>query len=91
MPLISAYKPSALVIQCGVDGLAGDPLGGRFWGFGLKEMGACLETVLQESISQRRKVLLLGGGGYHTPNAARAWAYFTSIAVRNIIILFPDS
>ncbi|KAA1081635.1 hypothetical protein PGTUg99_024570 [Puccinia graminis f. sp. tritici] len=81
LPLISAYKPSALVIQCGVDGLAGDPIGGRLWGFGLKEMGNCLETVLQDSIAHRRKVLLLGGGGYHTPNVARAWAHFTSIAL----------
>ncbi|KAA1103871.1 hypothetical protein PGT21_003247 [Puccinia graminis f. sp. tritici] len=81
LPLISAYKPSALVIQCGVDGLAGDPIGGRLWGFGLKEMGNCLEAVLQDSIAHRRKVLLLGGGGYHTPNVARAWAHFTSIAL----------
>ncbi|KNF03952.1 hypothetical protein PSTG_03037 [Puccinia striiformis f. sp. tritici PST-78] len=81
MPLISAYKPSALVIQCGVDGLAGDPIGGRLWGFGLKEMGDCLETILHDCVAHRRKVLLLGGGGYHTPNVARAWAYFTSIAL----------
>ena len=26
-------------------------------------------------------VLLLGGGGYNTPNAARGWAYLTSIAL----------
>ncbi|KNZ63800.1 hypothetical protein VP01_10g9 [Puccinia sorghi] len=81
MPVISAYQPCAIVIQCGADGLAGDPIGGRLWGFGLKEMGNCLETVIQDSISHRRKVLLLGGGGYHTPNVARAWAYFTSIAL----------
>jgi acetoin utilization deacetylase AcuC-like enzyme len=83
IPLISAYQPSAVVIQCGVDGLAGDPIGGRLWGLGLKEMGSCLETVIQDSICHDRKVLLLGGGGYHTPNVARAWAYFTSIAVCN--------
>jgi len=81
MPVISAYQPAALVIQCGADGLAGDPIGGRLWGFGLKEMGDCLECVVQDSIRHRRKVLLLGGGGYHTPNVARAWAYFTSIAL----------
>ncbi|PLW16504.1 hypothetical protein PCANC_11715 [Puccinia coronata f. sp. avenae] len=81
IPLISAYQPSAVVIQCGVDGLAGDPIGGRLWGLGLKEMGSCLETVIQNSICHDRKVLLLGGGGYHTPNVARAWAYFTSIAL----------
>ncbi|KAI9615977.1 hypothetical protein H4Q26_011229 [Puccinia striiformis f. sp. tritici PST-130] len=58
-----------------------DPIGGRLWGFGLKEMGDCLETILKDCVAHRRKVLLLGGGGYHTPNVARAWAYFTSIAL----------
>ncbi|MBW0547362.1 hypothetical protein O181_087077 [Austropuccinia psidii MF-1] len=81
LPLINVYKPSAIVIQCGVDGLAEDPLGGRLWGFGLEEMGHCLEIVVQDSLAVGRKVLLLGGGGYHTANAARAWAYFTSIAL----------
>lgn len=26
------------------------------------------------------KKMLLGGGGYNTPNAARAWTYLTSVA-----------
>lgn len=81
LPLISAYKPSALVIQCGVDGLAGDPIGGRLWGMGLEEMGDCVGAVIQESLALGQKILLLGGGGYHTPNVARAWTYFTSVAL----------
>ena len=33
------------------------------------------------------KKLLLGGGGYNSPNAARAWAYVTSIAVRVLALM----
>lgn len=46
-----------------------------------------MERVLQWN----RRTLLLGGGGYDSPNAARAWAYLTSVAVRSWFFLCPDS
>lgn len=32
----------------------------------------------------KAKVLLLGGGGYHSPNAARAWACMTAMALERM-------
>ncbi|KAH9821167.1 hypothetical protein DFH28DRAFT_581578 [Melampsora americana] len=90
LPIISLYKPDAVVVQCGVDGLAGDPIGGSFLGLGLKEMGDSLTDIIQHSRLIRCKVLLLGGGGYHRANAARAWAYFTSIALGRTSSLSAD-
>jgi acetoin utilization deacetylase AcuC-like enzyme len=48
--------------------LAGDPLGG----FNLtdKAYSYCLQQVMQLKVP----MLVLGGGGYNHPNAARLWA-----------------
>ncbi|KAL0575049.1 hypothetical protein V5O48_006922 [Marasmius crinis-equi] len=92
-----AFDPDYIVVQCGVDGLAGDPgsststesagvgnwsLGGRSGQDAVEEgsLGWCIERIMK---TWRGKKLLLGGGGYHSPNAARAWAYLTSIALDN--------
>ncbi|CAH7685527.1 hypothetical protein BY996DRAFT_6415904 [Phakopsora pachyrhizi] len=90
VPLIEAYKPSVVLIQCGVDGLAGDPIGGTVWGFGLEEMGDCVSVLIEASVSGNSKVMLFGGGGYNTANAARAWSYFTSIALGNRLDLSTE-
>ncbi|KAK1231451.1 hypothetical protein PQX77_005431 [Marasmius sp. AFHP31] len=86
----NTFDPDYVVVQCGVDALAGDPgsntasepagignwsLGGRTSEEG--SLGWCVKEIMK----WRGKKLLLGGGGYHAPNAARAWAYITSIAL----------
>lgn len=74
-----AFAPHAVVLQCGVDGLAGDPCAIGNWSLGGEGgLGWCVQKVVEE---WGCKVLLLGGGGYNSPNAARAWSYLTSIAV----------
>lgn len=87
----AAYKPDYIVIQCGVDGLAGDPCGVWNWSLGGEGgLGWCVNHALQWP----GKKVLLGGGGYNSPNAARAWTYLTSIAVRvsllSALISFAD-
>ncbi|KAJ3517504.1 hypothetical protein NLJ89_g442 [Agrocybe chaxingu] len=77
---------------CGVDGLAGDPCATFNWCLGGTEgsLGWCVQRILQEWPGKK---LLLGGGGYNSPNAARAWAYLTSIALRKPLDLeteIPD-
>jgi len=74
------FKPDYVVLQCGVDALAGDPYGILNWGLGPDEgsLGWCVRKVIEE---WNGKKVLLGGGGYNSPNVARAWAYLTSIAV----------
>ncbi|GAA5897949.1 hypothetical protein JCM8208_003199 [Rhodotorula glutinis] len=70
-----AFEPDAVVVQLGTDGLAGDPC--KEWNLSLSALGFAVERVL----SWNKPTLLLGGGGYHSPNAARAWAYLTSVAL----------
>ncbi|KAI6132369.1 hypothetical protein EV401DRAFT_273527 [Pisolithus croceorrhizus] len=77
----NTFNPDFIVIQCGVDGLAGDPVATWNWCLGGEgSLGSWLEKMLRQ---WRGKKLLLGGGGYNSANAARAWAYLTSIAMGN--------
>lgn len=72
------FNPDYIVLQCGVDSLAGDPYAVFNWNIGGEgSMGWYVDKIVNEWPGRK---LLLGGGGYNSPNAARAWAYFTSIA-----------
>ncbi|KAK7676230.1 hypothetical protein QCA50_020810 [Cerrena zonata] len=96
-----SFQPDFVVLQCGVDGLAGDTYGIWNWSLGGREgrdeegieegsLGWCVNRVCH---SWGCKTLLLGGGGYNSPNAARAWAYLTSIALNKPLSLqtpIPD-
>ncbi|KAJ7322846.1 hypothetical protein DFH08DRAFT_712298 [Mycena albidolilacea] len=76
----AAFDPDYVVVQCGVDGLAGDPCAIFNWSLGPDEgsIGWCIGRVVNEWCGKK---VLLGGGGYDSPNAARAWAYLTSVAL----------
>eukprot|EP00048_Salpingoeca_helianthica_P022193 m.16932 g.16932 ORF g.16932 m.16932 type:complete len:483 (-) comp7000_c0_seq1:113-1561(-) len=69
------YNPSAIVLQCGADSLAGDRLG--CFNLSLKGHASCVEFVK----SFGRPLILLGGGGYTIRNVARCWTYETAIAL----------
>lgn len=72
------FNPDYVVVQCGADGLAGDPYAVLNWSLGGEgSMGWYIEKI----IAWPGRKLLLGGGGYNSPNVARTWAYLTSIAV----------
>jgi len=83
------FSPDYIVVQCGVDALAGDPCSTFNWslGNGVGSLGWCIQRIL---LDWSGKKLLLGGGGYNSPNAARAWAYLTSIALNNPLNLDTD-
>ncbi|XP_013167898.1 PREDICTED: histone deacetylase 8-like isoform X1 [Papilio xuthus] len=74
-PLVNLkFEPDAIVMQCGADGLVIDPHG-----------GACLTdqgyiTCLHKVLATEKPILLLGGGGYNHPNAARLWTKLTAVA-----------
>ncbi|KAI8897985.1 histone deacetylase 8 [Globomyces pollinis-pini] len=61
-----------IVMQCGMDGLAKDPLGG--WNLGIRDISNAIHTTVQYNLP----TLLLGGGGYNNANVARCWAYTLS-------------
>ncbi|KXN80812.1 Histone deacetylase 8 [Leucoagaricus sp. SymC.cos] len=82
-------EPDYIVVQCGTDALAGDPCATFNWSLGGGEgsLGWCVTRILNE---WKGKKLLLGGGGYHSANAARAWAFITSTALGQPLDLETD-
>ncbi|ORX92953.1 hypothetical protein K493DRAFT_285250 [Basidiobolus meristosporus CBS 931.73] len=73
--VLSTYQPDAIVVQCGSDGLVGDPTGE--WNLTIDSIGACVERLL----SYNKPTLILGGGGYNSPNVARCDTFITAVAL----------
>uniref|UniRef100_V5EEP1 Histone deacetylase domain-containing protein n=1 Tax=Kalmanozyma brasiliensis (strain GHG001) TaxID=1365824 RepID=V5EEP1_KALBG len=57
-PLVEAWQPKMVVVQCGVDGLAGDPM--AVWNLS----AAAYVRAIQRVLGWNKPTLLLGGGGY---------------------------
>lgn len=78
-PVISAvmefYRPTAIVLQCGADSLAGDRLG--CFSLSTKGHGECVKFVKDLNVP----TLVVGGGGYTLRNVARCWTYETSLLI----------
>lgn len=68
LPLGRMLRPAAVVLQCGADGLADDPMSG----LSLSNRG--LWSVVQAVIGLAPRLLVLGGGGYNPWAVARCWA-----------------
>ena len=79
---IDAFKPSAIVLQCGADSLGGDRLGQ--FNINIKQHGECVSFVKRTGLP----LLILGGGGYTARNVARAWCHETALATDNNL---PDA
>ncbi|CAG0900303.1 unnamed protein product [Darwinula stevensoni] len=71
--LWEVWKPDAVVVQCGADGITGDPLGDS------NLTPVALAEALKTILSWNSPTLILGGGGYNVPNTARCWTYLTSV------------
>ncbi|ORY38351.1 histone deacetylase [Rhizoclosmatium globosum] len=69
------YRPSAVVLQCGADSLAGDRLG--CFNLSMKGHAQALEYMKTFNVP----ILMLGGGGYTIRNVARTWTYETAMAI----------
>ncbi|KAH7625043.1 hypothetical protein Ndes2526B_g00424 [Nannochloris sp. 'desiccata'] len=63
------YRPECIVMCCGVDGLANDPIG-RAWSLTPAAYGAATAQVASYGVP----ILLLGGGGYDSAAACCAFA-----------------
>lgn len=86
-----SFSPDFIIIQCGVDGLAGDPCATFNWSLG--GAAGSLGWYINKILEWQGRKLLLGGGGYNSPNAARAWAYLTSLCLQRSLSLdteIPD-
>lgn len=73
--LVQAWHPEVVVVQCGVDGLAGDPM--AVWNLS----AAAYVKTMQSVLSWKKPTLLLGGGGYNSENAARCWSLLTAVCL----------
>lgn len=73
MPIIRAYKPDAIVLELGMDCLAGDPLAQ------LMLTNNAYADVLHRIARLDKPVVAVGGGGYHVQNTVRGWALGWSV------------
>lgn len=69
------YRPTAILLQCGADSLAGDRLG--CFSLSTKGHGECVNFVKNLNVP----TLVVGGGGYTLRNVARCWTYETSLLI----------
>ena len=68
LPMLARFRPEAIVVTCGADGLEGDPLARM-----ALTNGALWSAV--ESLSRLAPaVVVLGGGGYNPWTLARCWS-----------------
>lgn len=68
LPFVERLEPEAVVITCGADALAGDPL---------SKMGLSNHTLWQAVLqlcNAAPKAVVLGGGGYNPWTTVRCWA-----------------
>ncbi|KAG6917569.1 hypothetical protein DXG01_002038 [Tephrocybe rancida] len=73
--ILEVYRPTAVVLQCGADSLAGDRLG--CFNITMEGHAHCVQFLRKYDIP----LILLGGGGYTVKNVVRAWAYETACAL----------
>ena len=69
LPLLARFRPEAIVLQCGADSLADDPLSR----LGLSNR-AYWSAVARVRALGCKRLLVLGGGGYNPWAVARCWA-----------------
>ena len=67
LPLARRFAPEAVVVTCGADGLAGDPLSG------LAMSNTCLWDAVVRLTELSPSSVVLGGGGYNPWTTARCW------------------
>lgn len=68
VPLIGAFDPDVIVLEVGMDVLAGDPLAY------LSLTNNTHAAVTRRVMDFAKPLLVTGGGGYHPANTARGWA-----------------
>ncbi|MEI6970152.1 MAG: acetoin utilization protein AcuC [bacterium] len=72
-PVLKAYNPDVLMVELGMDALAGDPLAH------LHLTNNVYADILEELIGLGKPILAVGGGGYNVENTVRAWALLWSV------------
>lgn len=73
LPLMRAFAPDVIVLEAGMDALAGDPLAH------LHLTNNAHAEVAESLLEFERPLLVTGGGGYHIENTVRGWTLLWSI------------
>jgi acetoin utilization protein AcuC len=68
MPVLEAYAPDVIVLELGMDILAGDPL------THLRMTNNVVVEAVERLLRFPHPILVAGGGGYHVENTVRGWA-----------------
>jgi acetoin utilization protein AcuC len=68
LPLANAFAPDVLVLELGLDILAGDPL------THLRMTNNVVVEIAERLLKLNCPILVAGGGGYHVENTVRGWA-----------------
>ena len=68
LPIGAALEPAVVVLQCGADGLADDPMSNLMLG------NRGLWAAVQALMGLAPRLLVLGGGGYNPWAVGRCWA-----------------
>ena len=68
LPLATDFEPEAVMLQCGADGLADDPMSK------LELSNGALWRVVAAMRALGLPLIVLGGGGYNPWSVARCWA-----------------
>jgi len=68
VPVATAFRPDVLVLELGLDILAGDPL------THLRMTNNVVVEIVERLLRLNCPILVAGGGGYHVENTVRGWA-----------------
>jgi acetoin utilization protein AcuC len=86
LPLARQFEPQALVVTCGVDGLAGDPLSR----LALSNVG--LWRAVERLVAEYPRAAVLGGGGYNPWTVIRCWSgLWGRLSARELPATLPAS
>jgi len=86
LPRLAAHRPQAVVLQCGADALAEDPLAR------LCLSNAAYRGVLAAVRALSPRLMVLGGGGYNPWSVGRCWtALWADIAGYEVPDRLPDA
>lgn len=69
---VDSARPELIILQCGADGLAGDPITDlRYSAMAHRHAAASLHRLAHKHCNGR--IIALGGGGYNRANIGNAW------------------
>jgi acetoin utilization protein AcuC len=73
LPLMKAFDPDVIIMELGMDALAGDPLAH------LHLTNNAHVEIISNVLALGKPILATGGGGYNIDNTARGWALAWSV------------